>query len=438
MTGAVLLVALGYAAVRALAPESSVRLRLGAGALVGAGICGAILVANQPWALLAITLASLSLILALALLSYPATEQPSNHISANHSPLDLATFAALALYARFATSAPEWSWQNWAETRRDWFFIWGQKAQLFFEHRGIDLTFLQASPNDLSQPDYPWLWPLTVDWLALFHGSFEPRLAGFATVLFAAALLLVFREIAGRTLPPTLASLATLAAVGAACTPYLGLADGPFAAYAGAALLLLDDAIRRDNTAQFRLSALLLGLSANVKNEGIALMVAAALAVALAAGARRVRALWPAFAVGGTWLVARRLLGLSTDLVRGHPLERAAHALTHLGEFLGHFRDVYDPNPWLYLAIGFALAISIRELRRETFLVTAIVAQLAFYLGANLLSPFGVGGQIGGSWGRLLGHLAAPLVFLAARGLASEFDRRPPPEPPRLVEEKRS
>jgi hypothetical protein len=437
--GALLLAALGYTAVRAVTPGSSVRLRLGAGLLVGAALC-ALFLLLPGWSPIAAGIAALSLALALYLFSNPASRQPDN----NH-PIDLVAPAVLLLYARFATRPEEWSWQNWIPSRRDWFFIWGQKAHLFFANRGVDLAWLQSAPRDLSQPDYPWLWPLTVDWLALFHGSWEPRLAGVATVLLAAGLLLVFRDVAGRTLPPAHAAFATLAATGAACTPYLGLADGPFAAYAGAAILLTDDALRHDDPRRLRLAAILLGLCPLVKNEGIALLFAVPLAMLIASaggdGARlgkrtaRLAALWPAAVIALPWLVARLILGFTTDLFRGAPLRRAWLALTHPGEFFAHFRDVHEPNPWLYLAIGIALLLSLRRLRRETFLVAAIVGQLGFYVFAELVSPFGVGGQIGGSWGRLIGHLAAPLVYLAARGLLSEVDPHSAAKTARLLEE---
>jgi hypothetical protein len=417
--GALILVALGYSAARALLPNTSWRLRLGSGILIGAGLCGVILLFT--WSLVGCSVAALLGCWALwrTHRSNPATQQPSNHWT------DVLTLTTLALYAWHSTRPEEWSWQNSAPSKRDWFFIWGQKANLFFAHGGIDVAFLQSSPRDLSQPDYPWLWPLTIDWLALFHGSFDPRLAGLATVLFALALLLVFREFAS--------PLATLAATGAACTSYLGLADGPFAAFAGAALILADDALRRDDRHRLRVAAILLGLSANIKNEGVALIIAVAIAIVVAGRARRVVELWPALAIAAPWLIAKRALGLSTDLLRGDLVARLTHSLAHLGEFFARFRDVHESNPWLYLAIGFALLISIRELRRETFLVTAIVAQLTFYLAANLISPFGVGGQIGGSWGRLLGHVAVPLVFLAARGL--EVHPRAATAAPSLVEE---
>src|SRR5206468_4051247 len=83
------------------------------------------------------------------------------------------------------------------------------------------------------------------------------------------------------------AALATLAMAPLIATPWIGLGDGAFIAFAVSGLLL----IRLDSVLA---GALLLGCSMLSKNEGYAITFAAIIALAATRGVRSALRLWPA------------------------------------------------------------------------------------------------------------------------------------------------
>ena len=100
--------------------------------------------------------------------------------------------AALVIAHAIAGMRPGlWDWTDWLITRRDYFFIWGYKARLFFVEHGIPWSFLRTLPNDFSHPDYPVLVPLLFDVPAVLTSSFDPRVFAWIDAALGGALLVV-------------------------------------------------------------------------------------------------------------------------------------------------------------------------------------------------------------------------------------------------------
>jgi hypothetical protein len=324
-----------------------------------------------------------------------------------------ATVVLVVGYALLATAAPVWEF--------DFIGDWGLKARAFAVARGIDWSFLQHPYHRDIHPDYPPLLPLAFDVFAVVRGSWNDAAMGLISVAFAVALLLVVHRLAlEETESPLAAAFITLAMVPFACSPWIGLAEGPLVAYGTTALLL----IRRGSVTP---GAVMLGLAAATKNEGLTLIAAVAMALALDRRMRDVPRLWPAVVIPLPWLILRRLHGLQTDLTQG---DIVARVLTHLHdprpllEAFGRY-GVGKPLYWIALAAGIAIVVR-PLLTRERFVLFAIAIQFAFYIGAYLATPHDVDWHVRWSWERLISHLTPVLTYvvlvrlLAHRELSTE------------------
>jgi len=167
------------------------------------------------------------------------------------------------------------------------------------------------------------------------------------------------------------------------------------------------------------------------KNEGVSLAVAVTLAIILAGGTRRWKLLVaavPAAVAALLWVAVRRARGLGTDLFEGEPLARLAAASP--GRLLSTLAGNLPDHPFFWLALLIAiLAAGSRRLSRERWLLLAVVLQLAFFIGAYLITPRDLEWHVATSWPRLLGQLLLPLGFLAvlfAGEVAGAATRRPP------------
>ena len=179
----------------------------------------------------------------------------------------------------FTTAGPLWEF--------DFLSDWGLKARVFWIARGIDWHFLEQATYRATHPDYPLLLPLSFDILALMRGAWNDQALGLLNVAFAAALLMIIHRVAlDETSSPLGAAAVTLAMVPLAAVPWIGIGEGPFVAYATAGLLLM----RRNAT----IAAVMLGLAASTKNEGLALIVAAAIALLICRRTKDIVRLWPA------------------------------------------------------------------------------------------------------------------------------------------------
>jgi Dolichyl-phosphate-mannose-protein mannosyltransferase len=326
---------------------------------------------------------------------------------------DLITLVMLAGHVFYATLAPLWEWDFWA--------IWGLKARVFFEHGGIDRQWLENPFNTFAHNDYPLLLPFNYDAAALAAGGWTDRWLGLLFAAFAAALTLIARDVLLRHTAPVIASLGTLIIVSIATTRSVGMAEGPMIAFSGAALIYLFEAIASEDPADYRIGAVLLGLGASTKNEGLALIVAAAcgLLVCDPSRWRRVKHLWPAAAIALPWLLLRAWHSLPTDLATGSVSSRFAARVAQLPEMTGWLVQ-YLPHPlfwivllaaWIVCALWRRAPSGAGDARAIRFLFVAVAVQLLFYLLSYLVTPNDVHWHIDTSWARLTDHLSVPLVF---------------------------
>jgi len=374
--------------LRLSAPPREPVPRVGEGVLLGIAICTATL-AILPWSRWIV----IATILLIAAIAWKRVFTPRPRYDAL---LILALLLGYALYAMLAPP-PEY----------DYLTNWGFKAKAFFEIRGIDWQFLGRSIDRNVHPDYPLLLPLTYDFIAILRNGWNDAHLGIVHVAFAAALLLVIHETAwDDTRSRIVALFIAIALIPFAATPWIGLAEGPFIAYATAALLL----IRRGD---LTLGAILLGLAASTKNEGLTLIAAAAIGLFCTGRKRDVVRLWPAVLIPLPWLIARSLHQLPTDIAAGGVVARVVEHALHPAPLFAALSSVSLGKPLYWIALAIGIAIASRTLvTRERFILVALFVQFACYLGAYLATPFDVAWHVTWSWERLVAHLTPALTYV--------------------------
>ena len=289
----------------------------------------------------------------------------------------------------------------------DYIGDFGVKARAFWDARGIDWPFLETAFHRNVHPDYPPLLPLSFDFLALARGEWNDWAHGLLNVAFAAALLLVVRQLAfEETGSRHAAAFIAAAMFPLAASPWIGIAEGPMLAYGTAALLL----IRRGSVVP---GAVMLGLAAATKNEGLTLIVAAAAGLAVSKRWRDVARLWPAVAIALPWLVLRQVHHLHTDLAEGNVVARVLEHLAHPAPILDAVAKFNACRPFFWLVLTVGIALTIRPLiARERVVIVTIAVQLVFYLGAYLATPHDVLWHVQWSWERLISHLSPALTYI--------------------------
>jgi len=218
-------------------------------------------VAGIAWSLAAVTAVMMLIALGAHLLS--RNKPRHSFVALKPSPVDILTIVVVIAYARHALSGSPLFMDFWA--------IWGLKGRVFFEMNGIDWRFLESPWNAFAHPDYPLLLPLNYAATALAQGAWSDRWLGLFSIAFAIALLLVVRSEAARDADRHFAAAIALATSAFALMPEIGIADGPFIAFATAGLLMM-------RNGDMRTASCLLGLAASTKNEGLTLIVSAVVA----------------------------------------------------------------------------------------------------------------------------------------------------------------
>ena len=327
--------------------------------------------------------------------------------------LDIATLVTLAGYALFATAAPLWEWDFWA--------IWGMKARQFLEAGAVNWPFLESKWNVFVHPDYPVLVPLNFSFVGLLNGGWSDRWLGILCVGWAAALVLIVRNLASRETTVVPAALVALTIAPLAANRYVGMAEGPLIAFGSAAVLFIRYALQSDDAAAWRHGALILGLAANIKNEGLALLVAVAASL-LVVRPRAIVRLWPAFVLAAPWQLLRAMHTLPTDIVEGSVFSRVIARLPNGGMILLLLlHALYEPWFWVFVLAGVVILPPVWR-RRERFVLCATGIQAAFYIGSYFATPRRLQWHVATSWSRLTDQIAVPItvaVFLALAGYVS-------------------
>jgi hypothetical protein len=403
-----LAVAIGFALAARLDPDGPL---LGESILLGFGACAGLLfllsLLHVPW--------NRWWMIALGVVAAVSVVPRRRQAAALRRPPLILVIVAIPLlgYGLFATAAPLWEF--------DFLSDWGLKGRVFWIARGIDWQFLEqaayhattfSSSFAPSHPDYPPLVPLCFDFFALVRGAWNDQALGLINVAFAAALLLIVHRVArDETLSPLAAAAVTFAMVPLAAVPWIGIGEGPFVAYVTAGLLLM----RRNVTA----AAVMLGLAAFTKNEGLTLIVAAAIALAVAGRRRDVIRLWPAVVIAAPWLIARAMHRLPTDIVTAGVFGRIAERLANPAPLMQALQQASLGKHLLWIGLLLGIAIAARVLwAGERFVLIALALQLVFYVVAYLATPHDIAWQVRWSWARLVWHLMPALTAVVLTSLA--------------------
>ncbi|HEY0372674.1 MAG TPA: hypothetical protein VGD79_11770, partial [Thermoanaerobaculia bacterium] len=308
--------------------------------------------------------------------------------------LDLITLAFVVAYAIFALWAPPYEW--------DFYGIWGLKAHWFFDTKGLDW----ATVPHIGKADYPVLMPLLFDFVAVMTKTWNDRMFGWVYVFLCASVLAILRGIfADEVKHP---ALATLVLAFPTLNLWVGLAEAGAMAFGCAGLLF----IRRGSIA---LGAVLLGLAASSKNEGLALIAVAALALLVTTRSiRKVLQLWPAIAIVIPWMITRSVLKLSTDFTDQSMLSRVFARLSNPQEVIDAFVKAPPDQPWFWLAVLVAVLVFIRDaVRREAFLLIAVTLQLGLMVAQALATPWDFASHVSLTLNRLPHQIAPAAGFLA-------------------------
>jgi hypothetical protein len=330
--------------------------------------------------------------------------------------LDLLILLLIIGHAIFATWAPMYEW--------DWFGIWGLKARTFFDAGSIDWRFVQST---ISHPDYPLLAPLLVDLPSVLRGAWEDRFVGLMYTAVCAGFILVARGLLAEELQSDwMGALATLAITCPALNLWIGLGEGMVMAYGCAGLLLVRRGLVHSSNASLHLGAVLLGLSAWGKNEGLALTAMAIIAAAIASW-RSVWRLWPSVATAGIWITTRAVFHLPTDFMQGDVFGRVWFRLHHSSDFL-RMLWIYAPDLRLFwLAALLTIVLFAKQAwRRERFLLVALFLQAALMAGQALATRADLESHIEYAWNRLPHQIAPAFGVLAAMLLLPEIVQRSP------------
>lgn len=330
------------------------------------------------------------------------------------SPVDALTAIVLALFAGYSTVARLWEWDAWA--------IWAMKARAFFEYGGIDWAFMEKPSNFWLHGDYPLLVPANLALPAIVAGEWNDRWLGLIGVFILAAAVLVVRELTARRFAPSISALIAFAVAGLGASSYVGTAETPLLALSLAALACLH---AEEHTA----AAILLGLAASTKNEGVALLAAVLLVHAFAAlrataaGVRdggawqRVRHLCLAAAIVAPWFILRALHALPTDLASGSVVDRLTSRLGQAGPLLRDLATfVEKPALWVVLAVVTAF-----YWRRAPMLFAIAALQIVFCVTAYFVTPYDLSWHIATSWERVSRQLVALAAYAAMVALATQF-----------------
>ncbi len=410
MTGGLLTAVLFVAAGWPLATTRDAFRRLGLAYLFGAGLAFGVLLLESllhvpwSWASVVLPLVAIALIAGVLHRRELAIDRPRGHW------VDLATLVLVAGYVRLAVIAPT--------PEYDFIGIWGVKAKEFWVAGGIDWTWLATPFNAFAHVDYPLLMPLVFDAQTLMTGAWPDRWLGLVNAGFGIAALLLLRSFLDEVLAaPWLRALATLALAWTVLSPWIGLAEVAIVAYGTGGLLF----VRRGDV---QTGAVLLGLAACSKNEGLTLIVAALLGLFVAGAFRSVVRLWPAAVIAAPWVIMRYVLDLRTDLATGAIGPRIVQHLQDAGSMLRAMQIYSLGKPLFWTSLVAALLLGVRRVGRERFLATAIVVQLLFFIGAYLITPHDVTWHVRWSWERIVTQLAAAAGFLAMVAIAPFLDRR--------------
>ncbi|HET7711515.1 MAG TPA: hypothetical protein VFL80_06260 [Thermoanaerobaculia bacterium] len=383
--------------------------------LLGTGVVYGVLlmmaVAGVQWSLPAVA-AALILIAGASLLAVSRRKRDltPGALPFRFHPIDAATVAVIGAHFAFATIAPVWEWDFWA--------IWGLKGRVFYEARSVDWRFLGSPWNDFAHPDYPLLLPLNLTHAALWSAGWDDRWLGAFTAACALAIVLIVRWLTAEECSPVVSAAIGFVAASLGSSEHVGLAEGPLIALGTGGLLFIRRHLHGNDDGSLRAGAVLLGLAASTKNEGIALIVSAVLALLLFSRNRKeIVRLWPAAAILMPWIVLRMAHGLRGEF-GAFVIDRFVNRLGAADAIAASLlQSLAQPFLWIALLVGLICVPAARRVR-ERFLLAVVAFQLLAYVAAYFVTPRDVMWHIATSWSRLTSHLLLPFALATLLALA--------------------
>jgi hypothetical protein len=416
----------GVAMVLAIAPRERGAALAGSGMLAGiaasAGVLFVLSVADIPWSRSVLLAGLVTSALICGAVAWrrrvPApteTGAPADRVAV---ALDALTLLAFAAYAAYAFYRPLYEW--------DYFGIWGLKARTFLDAGGIDWQFLRRT---LARGDYPLLVPLGFDAMAIFAGKWNDFAIALLHVALGGALLCVLRGLTAREAAPRVSAAVTLVAAFPSLNLWIGLAEPAVAAFGCAGVLFVRHALRGRNPGAMTVGALLLGLAAWSKNEGLALFVVTAFALfAATRSVREALRLWPGAVLALPWLLIRARFGLATDFLQGGVAHRVLERLEHPVLAAIAFAKSPPDQPFFWMVAMLTILVCIRAAwREERLLLVVVVLQGSLFVAQALATRWDFQAHVSLTMNRLP-HQIAPLVAaLAALLLLRAIQNRQDP-----------
>jgi hypothetical protein len=327
-----------------------------------------------------------------------------------------AAAAMLGLLAVDLWFQPLWAYDSWT--------FWTPKAHALYALNGLDAAWFGA--HDLLNRDYPLLLPAIESATFRFTG-FETRLLDVQSLLFLIAFLGAVVEVSvrlnGRRTVLAAVLLSIVFAPAVADQLAAAEADIPVAAFFACAGLCAAVWVEEGGLGTLILAGILAGGAAATKIEGTVFLIALFLALVIAGGAGRSRAL-PA-AVGAGALVAGLVPWKVWLAVQHIPEQVTVHRLVSPSLLGGHLGRVpyaaaymawrmLDPRAWILLL---PLCLGIAYLSRRRLGTTAWLAlggltlALAGLLIAYWTTPLPFHYHLATSARRIV---TGPIFFLAA------------------------
>lgn len=315
--------------------------------------------------------------------------------------------------------------------------IYAVKSKMLFFTRVLNADFFLSLKALFPHPDYPLNIPFAETFLYLMMGSFNDQLVKIIFPLYFVALLALLynavRRFAGMTYALFFCFiLATIPMVGAyAANAYHELPLSCY--YFASALLLFRWFDRPDRPYLLALSAVLVGLAAWTKNEGLLYCVVntAVLGVFVVFNARKMRlpdalgvAAYPVIVLALTlpWALVKRSFGIvnsEIDLANINPVYLAAQLhkfLPILDEFQ---KQVFGPKKWNLIWIA-AIAILVMYRHKvlggvqRRYIALSLCLTVAGYVLFYLISYVDVGYFVSKTWARFLLHFLPVVVYWLA------------------------
>lgn len=326
--------------------------------------------------------------------------------------VDVLTFVVVIGYALYATLAAPWEWDFWS--------IWGLKGRVFWSARSIDWTFLLDREHLFAHADYPLLLPLTFDLVALIGGQWNDRWLGILYVGFAAATLLILRDAIEEDHGTVAGAVTAFALSGCCCSIWIGLAEGPMLAYGTAGLLLIRRSVGRDNSLSLA-GSMLLGFAALTKNEGLTLLAAALVGIAIVR-LKRTFSLLPLLLAGGAallWIVTRAFFHFQAA---DFDPRRLPGTFLNIPFFLRTVTTVSPHHPGLWVLFGIVMVSGgLLFFTKERFLITTLVTQVLACWAVYAFSVRDLGWLVRSSWPRVSSQLEVVLGFVVASFILDRF-----------------